>query len=319
MNLLYTDEQPTKYIWIAPERTGSRATNQLFIQNGYTPRIVGIATPQYDSVNYTHDTYISSEYINNNYAVIYNIRNPYNRFLSFWKKIHIFNQLKRCFVVGNDISEEKMTDLIFSNFFNIKPITTQSKVVILNAQYKKFNIFARDNIDWTKLSFNRKTIFTYNEKYFLRQENLSEDVQKLPFIKNVYDYVSKKDYTDTSDKIQFIKYHFLRTIVCTNNFDIEYYKKFVQDNFILPKIESSYINDFYTKLCNINESDKKDYISFVRSFYDISKIDLSKYSFFDINCIFNGENFYDSITANIVHYNNKDWFELFNYNKDSWK
>lgn len=149
-------------------------------------------------------------------------------------------------------------------------------------------------------------------------ENLVEDIFKLPFNNNKQHFIVNKDYTFTNDRIKLIKYHFLRNIISYNDIDILYYKNLIEKYFYKSDNESSFMASFYAKLLALDCIEKKEYVEYVKSFFlTTDKNNLTK--LIDLNILFEDINFYDERTANIVHYLNKDWFEKFNYSRDSWK
>lgn len=318
MNLLYKDNNPTKYIWIAPERTGTRATNLYFKDNGYISKIIGNSIAQSNSESYTHNLIIPPTYVNDNYALICNVRNPYFRVLSIWKSIHIYNELSKMDPIDKEDNKNITTNVIFSNFFNSDKKEINCKYKLQGCVCKDFYSFVYEHNKWISLPDIKSNLFSFKETYFLRMESLVDDILKLPLTKNSQHYIVKNDYTSKQDKIYILKFHFLRSIIINGDLDIAYYKKVIEKTFIDKKLESSLIHSFYKKLCTIDVVEKKEYVEYVKSFFEIAD---KRYfnKLIDLNVIFCNENFYDERTSSIVHYLNKDWFEKFNYSKDSWK
>jgi hypothetical protein len=138
--------QKYEFIWIAPERTGSRSTSRILTFCGFTSRGYPVCGP--NNFDYTHSSEIPEKY--KNYKVICNARNPYSRTLSLFKH-YSYNQ-------------KTFDTITFKEYLqNINKAQFNG-----DSKYKTFiNPVIRKQPD-----------------YVIRLENFYEDIRKIPFIFN---------------------------------------------------------------------------------------------------------------------------------------
>lgn len=316
MNILYKDGQPTKYIWIAPERTGTRLTNLILKDNGYIPTIINSSACQGLDNNYTHSHTILPQYYKD-YTLICNIRNPYKRLLSSWKYIDIFNRQKVSIINNSPSStenNEKISD-IFLSFVYDRPFCQKNKIRITAPNYKTFDKFILNFKN--QISDLPRTLKLFDSKYIIRMESLTDDLKSLPFIKSVFNF-DKQNYTSPNDKILLLRNHFVHSILKDNDFDCDYYKKYIELSFSKTREESDVIIKFYNKICNLSLFEKNSYVSFVKNNFEIDDYYRKNAKLFDILKLHDGTQFYSQELADQVYEANILWFKDFGYQKDSW-
>jgi Sulfotransferase family len=192
-----------KYLWYAPERTGSRGVASILCFYGF--KFEGLITPINSPNeiinniyfrNYTHRYNQDKKY--NDYKVICNTRNPYSRVFSLYKnyankgtfKDYVYN------ITNNDYKEPK-----------VRMLQEQIINIIKNPQIQK------------------------PPDYILRLEYLGEDIKKIPFI---YDILTEKQlnymiiHGKEIDEWQSFYDSDMKEIVynvCKHQFDIFGYEK----------------------------------------------------------------------------------------------
>jgi hypothetical protein len=140
-----------KFIWIGPERVGSRSTAKIFTFCGFTcrGRQMGVGNAH----NYTHNSEIPPQY--KDYKIICSARNPYSRTLSLYKNFTYSGE------TGDDRTfREYVLDLTCG-----KPETKFVDGV------SKYNTFINP-------------VLERQPDYVVRLENIYEDLSKIPFIFN---------------------------------------------------------------------------------------------------------------------------------------
>lgn len=325
MNILTKDGALTDLIWIAPKRTGTRATNKIFIENGYIPIIIGNSEPQSHGNNYTHSRIIPLEYRSLKYSIICNTRNPYTRIYAKWKRIYLYNlQNLHDYNVTSEIytNNSNFTDSLFENFISKKTNDLNSVVLIKTPSYVTFkdyiNLIIKDNKQDYIPSNYAKNIYT------IKLENFTTDILNLPFIKKISEETKNNNSALTERKL-FLKFHFLHNILKNNSIDLTYYKTFIEKhiftkNFLNTCPDYIFLNNFYNQLNNITKSEQRDYIHFLNKHVITPRHYKSESILYDINNFFNNEEQpYNQELADTVFYSEMDWFTRFDYKKDSWK
>jgi len=136
------------FIWIAPERTGTRGTVPIFAFCGFTCRGKQLITA--GGFCYTHNWEIPEKY--KDYKIISSARNPYSRTLSLYKN----------FVNGYD-------NITFRDY--VLGLTCGKPEENLEAGNSKYSTFTNP-------------LFEKQPEYVVKLENFYEDIKKLPFIFN---------------------------------------------------------------------------------------------------------------------------------------
>jgi hypothetical protein len=155
-----------KTIWWAPERTGTKITREIFLDYDFL-----VIDPKVNKEVSLKDGYTS--HLNripdefSNYNVVCNIRNPYDRIFA----IFLLTQFNNT-VIEKSMHQkikEKFNKWVLESFLNKKT----------SVELSKFN--QTKNINY---NFFSKWLFEGRiPDYFVRMENLSEDLEKLEFIK----------------------------------------------------------------------------------------------------------------------------------------
>jgi hypothetical protein len=173
-------------IWWAPERCGTKITREIFSDYDFF-----VFDPKQNNevslkTRYTsHFNQISEEY--SKYKLISNVRNPYDRIFSVF-----------LFFLYSDIIIEKSIHQKIKERFNKWVLSSfQSKKTLVDLS--KFN--KTDNVNYNFLS--KWNLDSRIPDYFIRMENLSEDLQNLDFIKT-NSYWSKEKIESTIENNRFI-------------------------------------------------------------------------------------------------------------------
>lgn len=137
-----------EFIWIGPERVGSRTTAKIFTFCGFSCR--GKQLSFGNALNYTHNSEIPEEF--KDYKIICSGRNPYSRTLSLYK-----------------------------NFIYKHENMTFKEYVFGLTRGKPSDNF-KDGDSKYRLFIN--PVLEKQPDYVVRLENFYEDIKKLPFIFN---------------------------------------------------------------------------------------------------------------------------------------
>jgi len=137
-----------EFVWIAPERVGSRSTAKIFSFCGFMCR--GKQLSVANALTYTHNSEIPPKY--KDYKIISSARNPYSRTLSLYKNF-VYPEVK---------------------------ITFKEYVLGLTCGKPEEN-FKHGN---SKYSTFINPVLEKQPEYVIRLENIHEDIKKLPFIFN---------------------------------------------------------------------------------------------------------------------------------------
>lgn len=178
-----------KIVWWAPERSATKITADILRKFNFEiyDEIKDIYLPL--STNYhSHDIKIPKKF--EDYKIICNVRNPYDKILSFYLN---FTSVGKHFVFMKNKKEElvKKIDIFCSELFEY----AINQQILVNHERK---IPVKDYI--SKLSFDYKI-----PNNFLRMENLIEDFSKLDFILEskfwksgeIQDMINKNQYINT--------------------------------------------------------------------------------------------------------------------------
>jgi hypothetical protein len=134
-----------KFVWIAPERVGSRSTCKILTYCGFMCR--GQQLSSSSVYNYTHHSQIPTKY--KDYQIISSARNPYSRTLSIYKTfITIFKK--------GMTFEEWILSLALGN---------------PEKNFLRYPTFTNP-------------VLEKQPEYVIRLENIYEDFKKIPFIFN---------------------------------------------------------------------------------------------------------------------------------------
>lgn len=148
-------------VWLAPERTASSITKKVLEKyNFFSKR----KKNNYKLVNFqtdeqSHENMIDEEY--SNFKVISNIRNPYDRVFACYQKYYLE---KPIYKNSKDFST-KFQNWVRDNFWS------QGPYFFLSPRY-----------DDGKNFFQKWTFENQNVDFFVRSENLLEDILNLPFV-----------------------------------------------------------------------------------------------------------------------------------------
>jgi hypothetical protein len=201
-----------KIIWWAPERCATKATAHIFQQLGFESYYTTIDNKQIPDYH-SHSIVIPEEY--SDYKVICSIRNPYDRVLGLFKTM---TNVGKSMVYTKDTHDNFMVN--YENFLN--EVFVFVKIKETNGFGEKLEkIFMKDFI--AKYSFEDKI-----PDYFIRSENLLEDISKLEFVNDSGLWKSGyiQEYLTNNKYINLRPYKF--DTVYTNKsakLVFEYYKK----------------------------------------------------------------------------------------------
>ena len=190
-----------KMIWFAPENTGGKITSEILKNCDFS--LYNTENSELLPLNY--ETYSKSNVIPvefNDYKVISNIRNPYERLFSYF----LTNNLKK-------ITLKKKLYPLFKKEFNkwLNFLLIGEK---LEVKVNDFFIQKRDGDNYLE-----KWVFTERTPdYFIKIENLREDLNQFEFIKS-FDEESLNDLI-TNNK--FIK---IRGIMFNEMYDFDVAKR----------------------------------------------------------------------------------------------
>lgn len=201
-----------KIIWWAPERCATKATAHIFQQLGFESYYTTIDNKQITDYH-SHSIVIPEEY--SDYQVICSIRNPYDRVLGLFKTM---TNVGRSMVYTKDTHKNFMDN--YENFLN--EVFVFAKVKDIEGFGEKLDkTFMKDFI--AKYSFEERV-----PDYFIRSENLLEDISKFEFVNDSGLWKSGyiEEYLTNNKHINIRPYKF--DSVYTNKsakLVFEYYKK----------------------------------------------------------------------------------------------
>lgn len=163
-----------KIIWWAPERCATKLTSEIFKKLGFE-----VYDSQKNSFTPLKEIYHSHQIIFpqefSDYKLICNIRNPYDRVLSFYLN---FTSVGRNYVYTKHKKDDfkKRMDIFTSELFEYAIL--QNKLI-----NKESNIPVKYYV--TKLNFDAKI-----PDYFIRTENILNDLSNLDFITQSKEWTS---------------------------------------------------------------------------------------------------------------------------------
>lgn len=325
MNILFNEGQPTNYIWIAPPRTGTRGTDNVFRYNNFHPKIEGVGDPQFSGKTfYTHSNFILGKYLNNKYDIICNARNPYHRVLSEYNNIVLYNNQK---VQIDNAKDSSIEDIILYFFLDgKKPEKTQS--VKVNPCFILYETFEK----YVDVLCSKQNLYTpcplrfFKNVYPVRTEYFIEDLKKIPFVKNIPNNIIF-NAVYFHDRKRFIRNHFINNILKNEIIDKDVYINFIQKNlkeidFVVSDNKQIYIDflqKFERRLSTITSIEIDEFIELVTKTFIRSEDFKSKSLLYDLSKInIKVTNSYNDSIADKVFKSYEDWFINFEYKKDSW-
>ena len=148
-------------VWLAPERTGSSITKKILENYNFFSITKKNKYRLVDFIKYGHSRGddISEEF--SNFKIITNIRNPYDRVFACYQKFY----LEKPILKKNTNFREKFNKWVGENFWS------QGPYVFLSPRY-----------DDVKNYFQKWTFETLNVDFYIKMENLKDDILNLPFI-----------------------------------------------------------------------------------------------------------------------------------------
>jgi hypothetical protein len=157
-------------IWLAPERTGSSITKKIFENYNF---FSSTKKNDYNLVDFRQGSH-SHEKLGNqdfsNFKKILNTRNPYDRVFACYQNFF----LEKPILKSNVNFKQKFTKWVFENFWS------QGPLVFLSTRYEDNNNF-----------FQNWTFQTEDVDFYIRMENLKDDILNLPFISKTKDEITR--------------------------------------------------------------------------------------------------------------------------------
>lgn len=155
-------------IWFAPERTGSSITKKIFEDYNFFSSVKksGYKLIDFRKGDHSQEKKVQEEF--SNLKTISNIRNPYDRVFACYQKFY----LEKPILKNSKDFKEKFTNWISENFWS------QGPYVFLSTRYENPDNF-----------FQNWTFELDDVDFFIRMENLKEDILKLPFIRKTEDEI----------------------------------------------------------------------------------------------------------------------------------
>jgi hypothetical protein len=150
-----------RVIWLAPERTGSSITKKIFENYNFfsVTKKNDYKLLDFRQTVHSHENKLSEQY--SNFNIITNIRNPYDRVFACYQKFYLEKPILR----NIKDFKEKFSIWVAENFWSL------GFYVFLSPRYDDVNNF------FQKWTFEKQDV-----DYFIKMENLKEDLIKLPFI-----------------------------------------------------------------------------------------------------------------------------------------
>jgi hypothetical protein len=150
-----------RVVWFAPERTGSSITKKIFENYNF---FSATKKKDYKLIDFrknahSHENKLSEEY--SDFNIITNIRNPYDRVFACYQKFYIEKPILK----NNKDFKKKFSTWVSENFWSIG-----------------FHVFLSSRHDDAENYFQKWTFEKQNVDFYIKMENLKEDILKLPFI-----------------------------------------------------------------------------------------------------------------------------------------
>jgi hypothetical protein len=199
-----------KTIWLAPEKTGTKAISHIFKNYNFFYRDF---TTQFEfrplcDPYHSHDVLFPEEY--SDYEVICSIRNPYDRILSIFIN---FSNLGLVYTKDNLEYYRKRFEIFIKLMFLSPNMTSEVEYEPTASNLGRF---------LKKVNFSNKV-----PDVFIKMENIENDLKSLNFIKNT-DLWEKSDFSGFLRKNEFIKkraFHFSDVYTQTSaKYVYEYFK-----------------------------------------------------------------------------------------------
>jgi hypothetical protein len=177
----YNVSEKYKFLWWAPERTGSRGTANVlsYFDFKLDGKIVSDSTTYY----YTHDCLYDKQY--DEYKIICNVRNPYGRVLSLFQNFgEKLNTNKETFkkYLFDEVAHGKDSEIIHRPNF-IKTPDYVLRLEHLEEDYSKLpfikNRFTESQIYW--LSIHGKPLTNWEEFYDQEMKDFVYDLCEKQF------------------------------------------------------------------------------------------------------------------------------------------
>ena len=324
MNIVHDVKNNSKYIWVAPERTASRATyntflaNKVFVSNltekNYFPGLV-----KKSKSGYSHRVQIPETEYKNGYKVIFNARNPYFQLVSMWKMLQI-EQLR----LDNRAKPGFGTDFIFNN---LTYRFTKSHKYYPNPIKQEPGL---PKVLTFREFFNEPFVANVNQinplkdgieiKYPVRTEHFIADIIKIPFVEIVSDSIQLND-TKILELLSLVKRHFVASLIKTGTVDVKHYLDFMKAKGLYEEssLKTIYKRDIETTTDTLNAI-TDEHLEELKNCYVVSDFFREHLIVWDLYEISQPSlTYYNQDLADTVYKLRKEWFEIFNYNKDSWR
>jgi len=177
----YNVSEKYKFLWWAPERTGSRGTANVLSYFDF--KLDGKIVSDSKSYNYTHYCLHDDKY--NDYKIIGNVRNPYGRVLSIFQNLNgQYDTNKETFkrYLFEQVANGKDNEIIHRPNF-IKTPDYVLRLEFLGEDYSKLpfikNRFTDSQIYW--LAIHGKPITNWEEFYDEEMRNFVYEICKEQF------------------------------------------------------------------------------------------------------------------------------------------
>lgn len=175
-----------KVIWLAPERTGSSITKKIFENYNFFSSVKknGYKFVDFKESVFSHENISTEEY--SEFCVITNIRNPYDRVFACYQKFY----LEKPILKNNKDIKGKFSKWVTENFWSLG-----------------FHVFLSSRYDDVNNFFQKWTFENQNVDYFIKMENLKEDILKLPFISKKQEELQRIDDLLRENSFKNERYH----------------------------------------------------------------------------------------------------------------
>jgi len=324
MNTLTNTGSANNYVWIAPERTASRATYDAFVFNGVFVSTLSGESQQANRT-YNHERYKLVNYPSSAYQIIYNVRNPYAQIPSVWRRQQVdyqnfitFDNLRSI----NDIIKCVLNTTSFSlstlGLSATIPITTPSN-------YYTFTSYITAGSASGRYFFRKRypTFIQGTHAFSVRTENLSSDLLKIPFIKAIPTVISNNETRYAEIRTAITK-NFILNVLKNGAIDKNYYINFFNDqNLTSEEATSSRQGPYFVKFYEfLHQSDEviNEAITNIIYCFNVTDEFRNNAQILDLNHLYSStSDLYDQSLADTIYGYRTEWFERFGYDKDSWK
>jgi len=325
MNILSNTGSSNNFVWVAPERTASRATYDAMVHNGVTVATLS-GESQQAYRKYNHERYKLINYPTSAYQIIYNVRNPYAQIPSVWRRQQVDYQ---SFIESNYISSISgiVNTVLNSTSLSLSTVGLSAAIPVFTpSKYYTFNSYVTAGSATGKYFFrkNYPTFIRGDDSIFtVRTENLSGDLLKIPFIKTLPVVITNNETRFTEIRSAIVK-NFILNSLKYGSIDKNYYIDFFnKNNLTSPNATSSRQGSFFVKFYEfLNQSDSyiSNVVSQVASCFSTGSDFVSGAQILDLNHLYSPTSaLYDQQLADTIYNARSDWFNRFGYEKDSWK